>query len=81
MIGKLIEPGNGRPSGIYHDGGGSGYFAHDHAGPARFLTRNWATGTASAAIGAATGSDQSSLEIAIHDNHGKPFASYRYGVP
>ncbi len=60
-------------------GGASGYFAQHHAGPTRFISKNWATGAASASIGASTGSDQADIEIAINDNSGKPFASYRYG--
>ncbi len=79
MIGKVIEPGNAKPAGIYYDGGAAGYFAQQHAGPTRFISKNWATGSASAAIGASTGSDQADMEIAINDNSGKPFASYRYG--
>ena len=79
MIGKVIEPGDAQPSGLYHDGEASGYFAQSRPGPTRFLAKNWAKGTASAAIGASTGSDQANLEIAINDNPGKPFASYRYG--
>jgi hypothetical protein len=79
MIGKVIEPGNAKPAGVYYDGCASGYFAQHRAGPTRFISKNWATGSASAAIGASTGSDQADIEIAIDDNSGKPFASYRYG--
>jgi hypothetical protein len=78
-VGKVIEPGDARPSGIFHDGDATGFFAQRRPGLVRFLSRNWATGMASAAIGAATGTDQAELEIAVHDNSGKPFVRYRYG--
>ena len=78
-IGKVIEPGDAKPTGIYVDGGTTGYFAQHRVGPTRFLSKNWATGTASASIGAETGSSHSEIEIAVNDNAGRPFVTYRYG--
>ena len=79
MIGKLIEPGSANPAGVYDDGAASGYFAKDYPGQTRFVSKNWATGAVGASIGASTGSRQAYLEIAMNDNSGRPFASYRYG--
>ena len=79
MIGKLIEPGSANPAGMYDDGAASGYFAKDYPGQTRFISKNWATGAVGASIGASTGSRQAYLEIAMNDNSGRPFASYRYG--
>ena len=78
-IGKVIEPRSVNPTGVYYDGGASGYFAKDYPGQTRFVSKNWATGAVGASIGASTGSRQAYLEIAMNDNCGKPFASYQYG--
>jgi len=79
MIGKVIEPGSVNPSGLYDAGGGYGFFARNAPEPTRFLSKNWAAGSAVASIGASTGSDQAYLEIAMNDNSGQPFATYCYG--
>jgi hypothetical protein len=79
MIGKVIEPGSGDPSGLYGEGKGMGWFAQRSADPVRFISKNRAVGPTVASIGASTGSDQAYLEIAMNDNSGKPFATYRYG--
>lgn len=79
MIGKVIEPGDASPTGIFQGEDDTGYFATCRPGPVRFFSKNRATGSASAAIGAATGTDGAELEMAVNDNSGKPFASYRYG--
>ena len=39
MIGKVIEPGAANPTGLYHDGGGKGYFAQHSPRPTRFISR------------------------------------------
>ena len=68
------------PRGIYHDGADTAYFAQQHGGPGTVHQQELGDRRlAGAAIGASTGTDQAELEIAVHDNSGKPFASYRYG--